>query len=46
MEEKQEPEVVDVTASEDEDWLPEESKRAVRRRPDFQRVDTICDACQ
>lgn len=45
MEQKQE-EVVDVTVSEEEDWLPEESKRVVRRQPDYQRVDTVCDACQ
>ncbi len=46
MESEQEPEVVESTATEEEDWLPEASKQAVRRQPDYQRVDTVCDACQ
>lgn len=46
MEEKQEPEVVAVTASEEGDWLPEKSAQIARRRADYQSVDTVCDACQ
>lgn len=39
--------------SEEQDWLEEAVEEArsqdpapVRRRPDYQSVDTVCDACQ
>lgn len=36
----------DTDEGTEQDWLPEASKQAVRRQPDYQRVDTACDACQ
>lgn len=46
MEEKQDLENVDTVTSEEEGQLPEEPKQPVRRRPDFQRTNTVCSSCQ
>jgi hypothetical protein len=35
------------TEDEEQDWLPEESKRIVRRRPpDYQMRSGNCESCQ
>lgn len=31
---------------EESDWLPEETKERVRRRPDYQTNNPPCEACQ
>jgi hypothetical protein len=33
-------------AVEEEDWLPEESKRRARQLPDYQRLSGNCESCQ
>jgi hypothetical protein len=36
----------DQIEDEEPDWLSEESKNRVRRRPDYQQVESTCSACE
>ena len=31
---------------EEQDWLPQESKKRARQRPDYQQNTVECEACQ